>query len=192
MPDFEVIEPEFLINHRVIRDIKKRKQLVKNEVSLRNMNKAIPDLCKYYSYWPIRMKNIKLAFTLFGLGYLIATIVGFSTYYIHITVMWIATMTLMPVIFGYLFYIYLRRIKCTRSESIKQTNYLILFWIILSFLLDALVFIIVVPIIFGNPSNWTFFLDQSPWIWLNYFAIIILGYISRFFYLRSLKNKLTN
>ncbi len=138
------------------------------------------------------MKNIKLAFTLFGLGYLIATIVGFSTYYIHITVMWIATMTLMPVVFGYLFYIYLRRIKCTRSESIKQTNYLILFWIILSFLVDALVFIIVVPIIFGNPSNWTFFLDQSPWIWLNYFAIIILGYISRFFYLRSLKNKLTN
>jgi len=106
--------------------------------------------------------------------------------------MWIATMTLMPVIFGYLFYIYLRRIKCTRSESIKLTNYLILFWIILSFLLDAVIFIIVVPIIFGNPSNWTFFLDQSPWIWLNYLAIIILGYISRFFYLRSLKNKQTN
>ena len=138
------------------------------------------------------MKNIKLAFTLFGLGYLIATIVGFSTYYIHIMVMWIATMTLMPVVFGYLFYIYLQRIKCTRSESIKQTNYLILFWIILSFLLDALVFIIVVPIIFGNPSNWTFFLDQSPWIWLNYLAIIILGYISRFLYLRSLKNRQTN
>ena len=34
------------------------------------------------------MKSIKLAFTLFGLGYLIATIVGFSTYYIHITLMW--------------------------------------------------------------------------------------------------------
>jgi len=101
------------------------------------------------------MKNIKLASTLFGLGYLIATIVGFSTYYIHITVMWIATMTLMPVIFGYLFYIYLRRIKCTRSESIKQTNYLILFWIILSFLLDALVFIIVVPIIFEKPEKQT-------------------------------------
>jgi len=138
------------------------------------------------------MKNIKLASTLFGLGYLIATIVGFSTYYIHISVMWIATMTLMPVIFGYLFYIYLRRIKCTRSESIKQTNYLILFWIILSFLLDAVVYTIVVPNIFGNPSNWTFFIDQSPWIWLYYLSILILGYISRFFYLKSLKNIQTN
>ena len=138
------------------------------------------------------MKNIKLALTLFGLGYLIATIVGFSTYYIHITVMWIATMTLMPVIFGYLFYFYLRRIKCTRSESLKQTHYLILFWIILSFLLDAVVYIVVVPIIFGNPSNWTFFIDQSPWIWLNYLAIIILGHISRFFYLKNLKNMQTN
>jgi hypothetical protein len=129
---------------------------------------------------------------LFGLGYLIATIVGFSTYYIHITVMWIATLTLMPVIFGYLFYIYLKRIRCERSESLRQTNLLILFWIILSFLLDAAVYIIIVPIIFGHPSNWTFFIEQSPWIWFNYIAIIILGHISRLCYLRSLKTKLTN
>jgi len=134
------------------------------------------------------MKSIKLAFTLFGLGYLIATIVGFSTYYIHITLMWIAIFTLMPVVFGYLFYVYLRRTKCDRSQSLRQTNYLIIFWIILSFLLDAVVYIVVVPIIFGNPSNWTFFIDQSPWIWLNYLTIIVLGHISRFCYLKYLKN----
>ena len=138
------------------------------------------------------MKSIKLAFTLFGLGYLIATIVGFSTYYIHITVMWITIFTLMPVVFGYLFYIYLRKTKCERSESFKQTNYLILFWIILSFLLDAIVYIIVVPNLFGIPSNWTFFIDQSPWIWLNYLTIIVLGHISRVCYLKSLKHIQTN
>ena len=48
------------------------------------------------------MKSIKLAFTLFGLGYLVATIVGFSTYYIDITLMWISIFTLLPVVFGYL------------------------------------------------------------------------------------------
>jgi hypothetical protein len=134
------------------------------------------------------MKSIKLAFALFGLGYLIATIVGFSTYYIHITVMWIAIFTLMPVVFGYLFYAYLRRTKCNKSESLRQTNYLILFWIILSFLLDAAIYIIAVPLIYGYQSNWTFFIDQSPWIWLNYLIIIVLGHISRFCYLKSLKN----
>jgi len=68
------------------------------------------------------MRSIKLAFILFGLGYLVATIVGFSTYYIHETLMWIAIFTLMPVVFGYLFYTYLRRTKCEKSQSLRQTN----------------------------------------------------------------------
>jgi hypothetical protein len=132
------------------------------------------------------MKSTSLAFKLFGLGYLIATIVGFSTYYIHVTVMWIAIFTLMPVVFGYLFYTYLRRTECERSRSFTEANLLILFWIVLSFLVDALVYVVVVPLVSGNPSNWTFFMDQSPWIWLNYLTLIVLGHISRFFYLKRL------
>lgn len=131
------------------------------------------------------MKNIRLALRLFGLGYLIATVVGFSTYYIHITVMWTAIFTLMPVVFGYLFYTYLRRTACERSRSFRETNLLVLLWIILSFLIDGLIYIVVVPLISGNPSNWTFFEDQSPWIWLSYLTILILGHVSRLFYLRS-------
>jgi hypothetical protein len=42
------------------------------------------------------------------------------------------------------------------------------------------------PIIFGNPSNWKFFVDQSPWLWLNYLTILILGRISRLIYLKHL------
>lgn len=72
------------------------------------------------------MKSIKLAFKLFGLGHLIATIVGFATYYIHIAVMWITLFTVMPVVFGYLFYTYLRRTGCERSRSFRETNLLIL------------------------------------------------------------------
>jgi len=37
----------------------------------------------------------------------------------------------------------------------------------------------------GKLPNWTFFMDQSPWIWLNYLAIVVLGHLSRFFYLKS-------
>lgn len=137
------------------------------------------------------MKSIGLAFKLFGLGYLIATIVGFSTYYIHVTVMWIAVFTLMPIVFGYLFYTYLRRTGCERSRAFRETNSLILFWIILSFLVDALVYIVVVPLISGNQPNWTFFMDQSPWIWLNYLTMIVIGHISRLFYLKRLNKTRT-
>jgi hypothetical protein len=131
------------------------------------------------------MKSIGLSLSLFGLGYLIATIVGFSTYYIDVRVMWLTIFTLMPVVFGYLFYTYLRRTGCDRSQSMRETNLLVLFWIVLSFLVDALVYIVVVPLVSGNPANWTFFLDQSPWIWLNYLTMILIGHVSRLFYLRS-------
>jgi len=133
------------------------------------------------------MKNFKMSLKLFVIGYLIATIVGFTTYYINIDLMWVLIFTLMPVIFGYLFYIYLRKTKCEISEAFKETNRLIVLWIILSFLLDTAVYIIIVPIIYGHKSNWTFFIDQTPWIWLNYLTIIALGHISRFIYVKKLR-----
>jgi hypothetical protein len=132
------------------------------------------------------MKNTGLAFGLFALGYVIATVVGFVTYSIHPTVMWVTIFTLMPVVFGALFYTYLRRTGCDKTESLRESHRLILLWIVLSFLVDALVYVVVVPLVSASPSNWTFFIDQSPWIWLNYLTVVILGYLSRWFYLRSL------
>jgi hypothetical protein len=128
------------------------------------------------------MKNLILSLKLFLTGYLIATIVGFIAYYISPDLMWILMFTLMPVIFGYLFFLYLKRIKCNKSDTLRETIGLALSWIILSFILDAIVYIIIVPIIYGYNSNWTFFKDQTPWIWMNYMTMIILGLISRAFY----------
>jgi hypothetical protein len=136
------------------------------------------------------MKNIKMSLKLFFIGYLIATIVGFTSYYINIDLMWVLIFTLMPVIFGYLFYNYLKRTKCEISETLKETNRLIILWIILSFLLDAVVYIIVIPIIYRHKSNWTFFIDQTPWIWLNYMTIMLLGHISRYIYIKKFKFRL--
>lgn len=135
------------------------------------------------------MKNIKLAVQYFGLAYLIGTILGFIAYYIHVVVMWIVIFTIMPVVFGYFFFLYLKKTECKISVSLKETNLLVLFWIIASFLLDAFVYIIIVPIIYGYKPNWTFFVDQSPWIWLNYLTLVIIGYISRFYYIRNMKAK---
>jgi hypothetical protein len=133
------------------------------------------------------MKNSKLALLYFCLAYSIGTIIGFITFYIHVIVMWIVLFTIMPIIFGYYFYRYLKKTDCEVSESLKETNMLILLWIITSFLLDAIVYIIIVPILYGTQSNWTFFVDQSPWIWLNYMAIIIIGHCGRYFFLRRIK-----
>ena len=133
------------------------------------------------------MSNIKLALKYFALAYLIATIVGFTTFYIHEILMWISMFTIMPIVFGYFFYLYLKKASSNASTLLRETNILILFWIIASFLLDGLVYIVIVPIIFGNKSNWTFFKDQSPWIWLNYLTIILLGHISRLILIKRLK-----
>ena len=49
---------------------------------------------------------------------------------------------------------------------------LTLFWVAMSFFLDAIVFIAVIPLAFGAKANWTFFIDQSPWIWLCYAVLV--------------------
>jgi hypothetical protein len=133
------------------------------------------------------MKNLKLALLYFSLAYLIGTIVGFITFYIHVIVMWTAMFTIMPIVFGYFFYRYLKKTECKISESLKETTLLIFVWILASFLLDAIVYIIIVPIIYGYKPNWTFFAVQSPWIWLNYIALLIIGYFGRFYFLRRMK-----
>jgi hypothetical protein len=132
------------------------------------------------------MKKLLLSLKLFLTGYLIATIVGFIAYYIRPELMWILMFTLMPVIFGYLFYSFLKRTDCNRADTLRETIGLAVSWIILSFLLDATVYIIIVPVVYGHKSNWTFFEDQTPWIWMNYMTMIILGFISRAFYERHL------
>ena len=134
------------------------------------------------------MKSIKLAILYFLLAYLISTTLGFTTYYINVNVMWFSMFTLMPVIFGYFFYLYLKKIKCDLKNSMKETNLLIVFWITASFLLDGIVYIVIVPLLFDYNPRWFFFVDQSPWIWLNYGTIIILGHISRYIYIKKFKN----
>jgi len=138
------------------------------------------------------MKNLKLALKYFLLAYLIGTVVGFVTFYIHLTVMWIALFTVMPVVFGYFFYLYLKNIQSNIRNSLRETNRLILFWIVASFLLDGLVYVVIIPLFFGHQSNWTFFIDQSPWIWLNYGTLVILGHISRLIYISKVKNNQIN
>ena len=131
--------------------------------------------------------NIKLALKYFFLAYLIGTILGFVTFYIHITVMWISLFTIMPIVFGYFFYLYLKNSNCSLEDSFRASSMLILFWIISSFVLDGFVYVVVIPFVLGVPSNWMFFVDQSPWIWLNYATIVVLGYISKWVYLKGIK-----
>lgn len=54
--------------------------------------------------------------------------------------------------------------------------------------MDGIVYIFIIPIIFGYKSNWTFFIDQTPWIWLNYLTLVLIGYTSRYFFIRNKKN----
>ena len=135
------------------------------------------------------MRSIKIGLKYFGLAYLIGTVVGFITFYINPIIMWIALFTIMPVVFGCFFFMYLKNKQTGSKESFQETNKLILLWIVLSFLLDGIVYIVFIPLFLGAQPNWTFFLDQSPWIWLNYLTIIILGHVSRLIYMKRLMSR---
>jgi hypothetical protein len=130
------------------------------------------------------MKSIKLALLYFLLAYIIGSVVSLASYLINVTLMWTTIITLIPAIFGCFFYLYLKNTKCNPEKSLKGTNLLIALWIIVSLLLDGLVYIVIVPLIYGYNPRWIFFTDHSPLGFLNYVMLAVAGYIARFFYLK--------
>ncbi len=130
------------------------------------------------------LKSAFWAVVLFLGGYLIATIVGFATYFVSEILMWISMFTAMPIVFSLLAYAYLLKSRCAPSEARGQMTRLILFWIALSFGLDAMTYIGIIPILSGGHANWHFFIDQSPWIWLAYIALAASGAVAWFVFSR--------
>jgi hypothetical protein len=123
----------------------------------------------------------------FAAMYLVATIVGFATYLlISPAAMWISVFTLMPAVSAWLIYLYLRKMRFTPEASLAESANLLLVWICLSFAFDALSYILIIPATNHTSPNWTFFRDQSPWIWLSYAVLLLSGYVGRWFYLRNL------
>lgn len=122
---------------------------------------------------------------LFFIGYVIATAVGFVLYLIGPLTMWVGMFTIMPVVFAYLAYRYHKRYAVTSTpvEIIKLSAY----WILLSFVLDALIYIAILPVASGAKPNWTFFVDQSPWIWLAYASLTFI--VAAGFYLSRMTKR---
>jgi hypothetical protein len=123
----------------------------------------------------------------FAIMYLIATIIGFATYLlINPAAMWISVFTLMPIVNALLMYWYLVRMRISRQASLTEVLYLVLAWIALSFGLDAATYIFIIPALNHTASNWAFFRDQSPWIWLSYAVLLVSAYIGHRLNLRRL------
>jgi|GEM_PF-1709974 len=135
----------------------------------------------------VRVRKVWQILLAFGVMYLIATIVGFATYFlISPTAMWMCVFTLMPLVSAWLIYRYLRHRRCPPEDSLAETITLLLVWIGLSFGFDALTYIVIVPASLHTAPNWTFFHDQSPWVWLSYAVLLLSGYMGRWTYLRSI------
>jgi hypothetical protein len=133
------------------------------------------------------MRKLSWIVGTFATMYFVATIVGFATYLLlSPTAMWISVFTLMPIVSAVLMYGYLRKMQFDRKASLVESWRLLLVWIGLSFSLDALTYILIIPSVNHTTRNWTFFRDQSPWIWLSYSVLLISMYAGRWAYLRSL------
>jgi hypothetical protein len=118
--------------------------------------------------------------------YVIATLVGFGTYlWFSPFVMWVAVFTLMPAVSAVLIYGYLRRFSFSREASLHESLVLTGVWMLLSFCLDAVTYVLIVPHLSHSRPNWTFFRDQSPWIWLSYLVLILSALAAQRLYRRN-------
>jgi hypothetical protein len=131
------------------------------------------------------MKKFAVSLQLCLAAYLIANFIGFAAYYVHVSLMWTVMFTVNPVVFGFFFYACLKRTGYTRRDAFSTTNLIVWQWIAFCFLLDAGVYMWMVPVCTHHKPNLTFFIDQSPWIWLNYAALFIPGHVSRIIYVKN-------
>ncbi len=106
--------------------------------------------------------------------YVIGTSLRFLTYLLlGPRLMWVCVFTLMPFVSGLLIYLYLTRVKIGCEASLRESLIVTAVWILLSFTLDAITYILIVPTVSHVPPSYNFFHDQLPWIWLSY--VVLLG-----------------
>ena len=118
--------------------------------------------------------------------YAVATVLGFATYLLASPrVMWICVFTLMPLFSALLLYGYLTRMKISRGTSLRECLLVAGVWIVLSFALDAVTYILVVPRLRHAAPNWAFFQDQSPWIWVSYLVLLLSAFAAQRVYVRK-------
>ena len=133
------------------------------------------------------MRRLGWATALMLAGYAVATVVGFATYAIGVVTMWLAILLLMPVLFAWLATIYLRKLDCSGERAGREAAGLVACWIAMSFVFDAITYIVTVPAIRHVPPNWRFFVDQSPWIWLSYATLVGSGLVAVAWHRRALR-----
>lgn len=118
--------------------------------------------------------------------YTVATILGFATYLLLSPLaMWVSVFTVMPVLSAILIYAYLRKLRISQQASLRESLLVSGTWILLSFGLDSLVYIAIIPFSSHVAPNWTFFRDQSPWIWLSYVVLLLSAFAARHTYRRN-------
>jgi hypothetical protein len=88
--------------------------------------------------------------------------------------MWVNLMTLVAVVGGILIYISLRQARIGAAGSVSFTAALVLSWVAMTIICDALIGVVLLPSKANLPLNWGFFHQQSPWIWL-YCAVLPLA-----------------
>ncbi len=129
------------------------------------------------------MHKIRWNIAAFLLMYLIATVLGFATYiFVNSLTMIICVFTIMPVVSTFLIYWYLCKISVDEKRLRRDVFILIFVWITLSFGFDAVTYILIVPTILNMPPHWSFFVEQSPWIWISYLALIVSSLAAKWLY----------
>ena len=124
---------------------------------------------------------------LLAVGYVVGTAAGFATFHIGVVTMWLTILLLMPLLFAALALVWLRKLRVPAKRGGREMAGLIAYWVLMSFLLDALTYIFTLPHFMHTVPNRHFFVDQSPWIWLSYATLCTSGAAAVALHKRSLR-----
>lgn len=113
----------------------------------------------------------------FLLGYAIATALGIALYATGSRWMWLGAFAVMLLVFAALAYRYLQIARPNRAARAPAAAILAPYWVALSFLLNAALYLVVISVAFGARPDWAFFIERSQWIWISYASLFAMVFV---------------
>ena len=133
------------------------------------------------------MVNFSKATLLFAIGYV--TAVGIATILLPIqpALRILIVFGTVQLVFTELHYFYLTKSKIEIDKSLQEVLKVGLYWSVLTFILDFMLFSIIVPYLIGGRLELAFIANQPFLYWLQFPMLVVTGIIARITYIKVFK-----
>jgi len=124
------------------------------------------------------------AFVYFTIGYVIAVGLSAILHPLPAGLKAIIVFTVVQLVFTELHFLYLTKTNCNPDESLLEVIKVGFLWVGFSFVIDVLLFVLVIPLVLTGSADLAFFITRPSWYWLQFPMLVVTGFVGRATYVK--------